>query len=320
MSLPIGKLERVSLREVWPHEAYDFTKWLEDNIDILSEVLDLDLANVVSEHQAGAFSIDLIAEDTSGGTVIIENQLEKSNHDHLGKLITYLTAMSAKAAIWIVSEPRPEHVAAVAWLNEANNASFYMVKLEAVRIAGSPAAPLLTLIVGPSEETKDVGRAKTEIAERHVLRKHWWTALLERAATRTKLHSDLTPGTHSYIGTASGLRGLRYNYTVTQNHSTAELYIDRGKDSGEESGIIFDKLAANRVAIEQAFGGTLQWDRLEEKRACRISAEQAGGYRSPDEQWPEIQASLVDRMVKLERVLQPHIKRIREELAAAHVS
>ena len=103
----IGKLERVELREVWKHEARSFTQWLENNIDVLNEALDLTLVNVDREQAAGAFSVDLVAEDEGGGTVIIENQLEKSNHNHLGKVITYLTAMSAKAAIWIVSDPRP---------------------------------------------------------------------------------------------------------------------------------------------------------------------------------------------------------------------
>ena len=89
----IGKLQRVPLREVWKHEAKDFTQWLQDNIDVLNSVLDLNLVNVEREQAAGSFSIDLVAEDEGGSTIIIENQLEKSNHDHLGKLITYLTAM-----------------------------------------------------------------------------------------------------------------------------------------------------------------------------------------------------------------------------------
>src|SRR5450759_326208 len=128
----IGKLERLPLREVWKHEAYDFTQWLQENIDVLNTTLDLNLVNVDREAAAGSFSIDLVAEDEGGGTVIIENQLDKSNHDHLGKIITYLTAMGARTAIWVVSDPRPEHVAAIAWLNESSSASFYMVKVEAV--------------------------------------------------------------------------------------------------------------------------------------------------------------------------------------------
>ncbi|MEY2840252.1 MAG: hypothetical protein RJB60_2551 [Pseudomonadota bacterium] len=103
---PIGKLQRVPLREVWKHEAYDFTQWLQQNLDVLNTALGLNLVNAEREQAAGSFSIDLVAEDDGGGTVVIENQLEKSNHDHLGKLITYVTAMQARAAVWIISEPR----------------------------------------------------------------------------------------------------------------------------------------------------------------------------------------------------------------------
>ena len=151
----IGRLQRVvNLREVWEHEALHFTPWLEENIDVLNNEIDLSLSIVEREQAAGDFSVDLVAEDESGNPVIIENQLERSNHDHLGKLITYLTAIGAKAAIWIVEDPRPEHIGAISWLNESSAASFYLLKLEAVRIEDSPLAPLLTLIVGPSEEIR----------------------------------------------------------------------------------------------------------------------------------------------------------------------
>lgn len=112
----IGRLQRISLRDVWKHEALDFTKWLQENIEVLNEVIDLNLSNPESERSAGAFSVDLVAEDESGNPVIIENQLEKSDHDHLGKILTYLVAMAAKTAIWIVADPRPEHVSTITWL------------------------------------------------------------------------------------------------------------------------------------------------------------------------------------------------------------
>src|SRR6266571_3249928 len=257
---PIGKLERVVLREVWKHEAADFTQWLEENIVVLNDALDLNLVNVDRERATGDFSIDLVAEDDRGGTVIIENQLEKSNHDHLGKLVTYLSGMGARAAIWIVSDPRPEHVAAVAWLNESSSGAFYMVKVEAVRIGDSPAAPLFTLIVGPSEETKEVGQTKKEIAERYGIRKRWWTQLIERSAKVSKLHAHITPGEHSWLGTSSGISGLNFNYVVTQDECAAELYVDRGKDSEQENKAIFDQLQANQAEVEKAFGGPLSWE------------------------------------------------------------
>jgi len=308
---PIGKLERVALREVWKHEAIDFTQWLQENISVLNDALDLNLVNVDRERATGDFSIDLVAEDDGGGTVIIENQLEKSNHDHLGKIITYLTGMAARAAIWIVSDPRPEHVAAVAWLNESTSGAFYMVKVEAVRIGNSPAAPLFTLIVGPSDETKEVGQTKKEIAERYGIRKRWWTQLVERAAKVSKLHAHITPGEYSWLGTSSGIRGLNLNYVVTQDESAAELYIDRGKNSEEENKTIFDQLQANQAEVEAAFGGPLSWERLEGKRACRIRFTQTGGYRSPEETWPELQDGIISAMGRLEQALRPFLKQLK---------
>src|SRR5947207_2659939 len=124
-TLPIGKIERVPLREVWKQEAHNLTTWLEENIDVLNDVLDISLTNAGREQAAGTFSVDLVGEDESGGTVIIENQLQKSDHDHLGKLITYSAFLEARAAIWIVAEPRPEHVRALSWLNESAPSDFY---------------------------------------------------------------------------------------------------------------------------------------------------------------------------------------------------
>ncbi|MBI5017164.1 MAG: DUF4268 domain-containing protein [Deltaproteobacteria bacterium] len=308
----IGKLERVPLREVWKHEAHNFTQWLQENIDELSAVLDLNIVNVDREQSAGSFSIDLVAEDAGGGTIIIENQLEKSNHDHLGKLITYLTGMGAKAAVWIVSEPRPEHVAAIAWLNESNSAAFYMVKVEAVRIGDSPAAALFTLIVGPSEEAKDVGHTKKEISERYGIRKRWWTQLVERSTKVSKLHAHITPGEYSWIGTSSGVRGLNLNYAVTQEGCGAELYIDRGKDAETENASIFDQLYEHKDEVEKTFGGPLKWERLEGKRACRIKyLQKDGGYRSPEEKWPQIQDGIIQAMNRLEQALRPQLKKLK---------
>ncbi len=308
----IGRLERVPLREVWRHEAYDFTQWLQENIGVLNDALAINLINIDREQSAGAFSVDLVAEDDGGATFIIENQLEKSNHDHLGKIITYLTAMGARAAIWIVSDPRPEHVAAIGWLNESSSADFYMVKVEAVRIGTSPAAPLFTLIVGPSEEAREVGQAKKEIAERYHERKHWWTSLIERSAKVNKLHAHITPGSYGHISTSSGIRGLNLNYVVLENECAVELYIDRGKDSEEENLRLFDQLHANRDAIEKAFGASLSWERLDGKRACRIKfASNAGGYRSPEEQWPTIQDTIIQAMDRLEKALRPYLKQLK---------
>ncbi|MCD5408193.1 DUF4268 domain-containing protein [Candidatus Bipolaricaulota bacterium] len=307
----IGKLERVPLKEVWKHEALEFTKWLEENIDVLNDVLDINLATAEREQSAGSFSVDLVAEDEAGDLVVIENQLGKSDHDHLGKLITYLTALEAKTAIWIVTDPRPEHVRAVSWLNESSAASFYLLKVEAVQIGDSPPAPLLTQIVGPSEESREVGAKKKQLAERDALRYRFWEQLLERARQRTKLHAGISPTHHSWISTGAGKTGLALNYVARQHETYVELYIDRGKDSEAENEAIFEQLLRHREAIESAFGEALEWQRLEGKRACRIKkALEIGGYLD-EEKWPEVHQAMIDAMVRLEKALKPYISKLR---------
>ncbi len=304
----IERLERVSLREVWPHEAYDFSQWLQDNLDVLNEALGLNLASAEAEKAAGEFNIDLLAEDESGRPVIIENQLESSDHDHLGKVVTYLSSIGAEIAIWIVAKPRSEHIKAISWLNEASSGSFYMVKVEAVRIGNSPPAPLLTQIVGPSAESREVGKTKRELSERQKLRFDFWSGLLEKARERTKLHANISPSRDSWVATGAGLSGLSYNYVVRQHDARVELYIDRGSES--ENKAMFDQLLAHREAIETAYDEELTWKRLEGKRACRIHKDtNVGGYR--DDNWDEIHEKLIDMMVRFEAALRPYVKQLK---------
>ena len=308
----IGRIERVRLREVWKHEAADFTTWLEQNIDILNEITDLNVSGVEREKTAGTFNVDLVAEDGDGNPVVIENQLEKTDHDHLGKLITYLTAIEAKKAIWITSVPRPEHIKAVTWLNESNNADFYLLKIEAIKIGESDPAPLLTLIVGPSEEGREAGKAKKKISERYGIRKNFWSALLERAQPKTKLHANISPSEHSWIGTGAGVSGLSYSYVATMNAASVELYIDKGKDADEENKAIFSQLSAAKEEIEDVFGGPLEWQELEGRRACRIKKSiDAGGYRDEEEKWPFIHDTLIDAMIRMEKALASQLRKLR---------
>jgi len=305
----IGKLFRLPLKTVFDLEYKDFTPWLQQNIDVLNEVLDLNLVNVQREQTVGSFSVDLVAQDESsnGGTVVIENQMGKSDHDHLGKLITYLTALDAAAGIWIVSDPRPEHVGALNWLNGLGSARFYMVKAEAVRIGDSLPAPLFTLILGPSPEVAEAGTAKKEIAEQSGFRKRWWTQLIGRAAKVSKMHAHLTPGEWTRLGTSSG--GFFWNYVVAQNECGVELYIDRGQDSTAENKAIFDQVFAHKDAIDKEFGAQLVWDRLDNARASAVRyTMHVGGYRSPEDQWPLIQDQQVEAMVKFEKALRPYLK------------
>jgi hypothetical protein len=307
----IGKIECLPLREVWKHEALNFTTWLVENIDVLSEAIDLELQDAQREQAAGDFSVDLVAQDESGKTVVIENQLEKSNHDHLGKIITYLAALDAGAAIWIVSDPRPEHTKAITWLNESRLASFYLVKAEAIRIGSSEPACLLTLITGPSEETAKAGDTKEDIADRYVVRRRFWERLFERARQKTKLYTTLSPTKDNWVSVSSGKQGLSFHTSIKEKSATAQLVIDRGKDSDAENRAILDQLKAHKTEIEQAFGVPLIWYQREGVRLCRIINEiTIGGYRDEETKWPEIQDAIIDAMVRLEKALKPFVQLI----------
>ncbi|HUC25272.1 MAG TPA: DUF4268 domain-containing protein [Streptosporangiaceae bacterium] len=307
---PIGKIERVPLREVWPHEAYDLTTWLEENVDVLDDVVGLGLVSAQRERAVGAFSVDLVAEDELGRTVVIENQLDRSNHDHLGKLITYTAMTDANAAIWIVSEPRPEHVRAISWLNDSAPADFYLLKIEGVRIGESDPAPLLTLIVRPSEEGRKAGEVKKGIAEGGSIRHRFWSSLLEGARSRTRLHSAISPSDQTWLSTSAGKTGLAFVYSVTQHSGQVELYIDRGSGSANANLAIFNELRSHKDEIEAAFGEPLEWQPLEGKQACRIRKRFEGvGYRD-EEKWTELESLLVDAMVRIEQAFRPYINRL----------
>ena len=301
----IGRIQRVGLRKVWSHEALDFTKWLEEIVDVLVEATGLQLSGVEREQAVGAFSVDLIAEDEDGRPVIIENQLEKSNHDHLGKLLTYLVGIEARKAIWIVADPRPEHVGVVTWLNESSSADFYLLKLEAIRIGESEPAALLTQIVGPSEEARIAGATKKQMAERERQRYRFFEGLLEHAKLRTKLHANISPGTATWVGASAGIAGIAFNYGVRQRDARVELYIDT--PNGDENQRIFEALSLKKEKIEGVFGFPLVWDTKEGRRACRIRKTfTTGGYRD-EEAWEAVYEELAEAMVKLESALKPHL-------------
>lgn len=306
----IGKLEPIPLRELWKHEERGFSAWLESNLEVLSEAVGISLSDPQRELLAGSFQVDLVAEDESGDRVIVENQLEATDHDHLGKLLTYLTNLDAKAAIWITSEQRPEHIRAIQWLNETtpDDVAFFLVRLAAYRISDSEPAPLFTVIVGPSPESKSFGKQKKALAERHILRLKFWEQLLACAkGNGVMLHAQRSPTKDSWISAGAGVRsGLSFTYVIWMKEEGAvELYIDTGDK--DENKRIFDTLQDARAEIEQAFGAPLSWERLDEKRGARVRFVLREGGLTDEDKWPAIQNAMVAAMEKLSRTLKPHL-------------
>lgn len=305
----VGRMDHVPLRDVWKKEAKDFTSWLFENLEILGEELNLDLTPDEKEKSVGSFSADITAEDASGRKVLIENQLEKTDHTHLGQILTYISNLDAKIAVWVSSEPRPEHQQAIEWLNETKSGvEFYLVKVEAYKIGDSEPAAKFTIVTGPSEKTDIVGDAKKDEAARHRLRYDFWESLLEKSKQKTVIHGNISPGTASWIGAGSGVRGLGFNYVVTYKFGQAELYIDRGKESDEENKKIFDRLHSHKEEIEKEFGGNLRWERLDDRRACRISKRIEYAGLGDKDKWDKLQNDMIDAMIRLENALKKHIK------------
>lgn len=308
--MEIQRIDRMKIRDVWPHEARDFTTWLEQNIDVLNDYLAsaVDPESIRREASAGAFSVDLVADNDRGETVIIENQLDRSDHDHLGKVLTYAAAFDAEVAIWIVGDPRPEHVKATAWLNDSSQLTAYMFKIEAIKIGDSPVAPLLTLIVGPAEGAKQVASSKQEKSHRHHARRDFYEALLHHASTLTKLHSGRSGTISPFLGTPSGFAGLNFTYGVTQHATAVYLWIERGREWTEWNDAVYQQLLRHKDQIEADFGGSLTWDAKETNRSRKlITSLDLGGWSDP-ETWPEAIEATVDAMIRFEAAVRPYLQ------------
>jgi len=161
-------------------------------------------------------------------------------------------------------------------------------------------------------EKAEVGETKEELSEKQILRLRFWTQLLAYAKIKTDLHAKISPNDGGWVGASAGIRGLSFCYSVTKHQATAELYIDKGKDTQEENEKIFDKLASTKEEIEMSFGGPLEWERLERKRACRIRKLITEGGYLDEGNWPKVHEAMVDAMIRFHKVLSPHIQYLKK--------
>jgi hypothetical protein len=303
----IGKIQRFQLREVWKHEERDFSSWLCENIDVLNEALGLELMAPERERSAGSFSVDLSGEDRDGDSYIIENQLERSDHDHLGKLVTYAAAFGAQTVIWIVADARPEHAAAVAWLNQSGVSSFYLVRAEAIRIGESAHALSLTQIIGPSAEIKAVGENKRELQSRHQERKAFWSALLPIANAALPIHKNRSPNDDTWLDAAAGARGMSYIYWINQAAWRVTLHLYDESPSWNK--LAFEYLVAKRAQIDAEFGAGLEWDpRPDERLSEIVHRSSRGGYRSDESEKTRVIRDMVDAMRRLHAATKSYLK------------
>jgi hypothetical protein len=182
-----------------------------------------------------------------------------------------------------------------------------MVKAEAVRIEDSPPAPLFTVIVGPSVESREVGKTRRTFVAEHEQRRRFWTALLALMQSRTQLFGSSSANDSAFLTIDAGVPGLTYTFALYPGRVRVELYLDRGKGHEAENQAIFAALQSQQAQIELAFGEPLEWDVLRERQARRIAYCFRGAYLPDEERWPEIQARMIDAMIRLEAALRPHL-------------
>jgi hypothetical protein len=311
--MDIARLEPVDLRQLWKHEELEFTPWLTNHLELLGEAIGMALREVERETPVGPFSADITARTESGDLVLVENQLGPTDHDHLGKLLTYLSNLEAKVAIWIVAEARPEHVRAVEWLNDStpDDVKVFLVRLAGYRIGASPPAVQFTVVAGPSPAGKAAGALRQQWARRHQLRYRFWEQLLASArAQGLTTHANISPTTNSILYAGAGRGGLYWAYVIRlRGASGVELYI--ATPDADTNKRYFDQLVAHREAIEQAFGGSLVWDRGEGKLSSHVRAEVPNaGIEEHEDHWPQIQDGMIQAMRRLTHAVGPYLKRL----------
>lgn len=312
MKTKLSKLERVSLRNAWKHEASDFTPWLAEteNLTMLADTLGLgDLELVATEHWVGEFKLDILCTDGED-QVIIENQLEKTNHTHLGQIITYAAGIGAKKVIWVAESFRPEHIAALEFLNQntTDDLNFFAVEVELWRIGDSPLAPKFEVVVKPNEWTK-TGReqAKAAIAANPTKQRHLrlWTALVEEIKKRAPNIRPQKPQPQHWQNISIGRAGFGLIPTASHrdNRLGVEVYIQH-----PESKKMFKALFDQKEAIEQKLGFQLDWQELPDAHACRIAVWKQNCSLEDEEQWGNYIDWFIEHIVKMNDVFKPVIQ------------
>ncbi len=309
----LGKLVRVNPREVWANEAQNFTPWLRDNIDFLAEAVDIDIQLVESEVAVGDFSVDLVGEEPGQNRpVIIENQLERTNHTHLGQLLTYAAGKGGGVVIWVSPEIRAEHRNALEWLNEATrgNLDFFGVELEVLQIAGSDwKAPNFKVVVAPKSIPPSLsGSQDGQTNERGQRYQGFFLDLLERIhpGNRRKV------GFHTYTLSPSAMKGAGINMVFAANpwRFRVELYIDT--KSAEQNKRIFDRLLSDREKFEPELGEPLSWERLDNRRASRVAWYwgQSVTIMDDPEKLEELKAWAVPSYHKFREVMNSYLENV----------
>lgn len=312
MKAPLGKLERISLRKAWAHEAGEFTPWLAqaDNLNLLAESLGLNELELVGiEHPVGDFKVDILCSD-NGGKVIIENQLEKTNHNHLGQILTYAAGVGARKVIWLAETFRTEHVAALEFLNQhtTDELDFFAVEIELWRIGDSPMAPSFNVVVKPNDWAKagqqNAKAAATMTPTKQRQLKFWteWSAWLQAKGSQVRTQKPLP---QHWTNIALGRAGVHLAATANSREKRVgmEVYIDHANSKS-----MFKQLLVQKDTIESELKLALNWQELPDGHACRIIQLRPESPLEDEAQWPAYFVWLEGAALRMTDVFRPLVK------------
>lgn len=286
------------MREVWKHESLDFTNWLAgpENLELLSDEIGIDISLIQTEASVGNFNVDILAEeDNTGRKIVIENQLESTDHDHLGKIITYASGFDAEFVIWIVKSVRDEHKQAVDWLNEHtdSNINIFAIQMEVWKISNSPYAPKFQVIAKPNDWAKAVKKStmQSELSDTKLLQLDFWTKFKEYAqehGAKIKLRKAYP---QHWFDISFGFSNAHIALTVnSQSEQMAcEIYIPDSKE-------LFSALYEQKENIENELNEKLEWEALPEKKASRIKLITMGSL-SNQENWEQFHSWMLGKVI-----------------------
>ena len=305
----LGKLKEIKdLRKVWPHEAIDFTPWLaeEDNLALLADAVGLEITVDETESSVGDFNVDIYATETgTDRKIIIENQLEDTNHDHLGKLITYASGKSADIVIWVVKRAREEHRSAIEWLNNHTdeNIAFFLVEIKLYQIGSSDIAVKFEVVEKPNDWTKEIKR-NTSSSPTLQARYDYWVAFNDYAFQNhafAKQFNKRKASTDHWMTMSVGSSAchISINQIRKDNQIVVEWYISDDKE-------LFHKFHSHKAEIETDMDMKLDWRELPDKKASRILISHPADFDNKN-QWSEQFDWVMDVALKMKNAFKKYL-------------
>jgi hypothetical protein len=317
----LGRLERVTIRDVWADEAASFTPWLasEENLALLGETIGIELELEAQEKWVGPFRADILCKDlATDDWVLIENQLERTDHRHLGQLLTYAAGLKAVRIIWIATRFTEEHRAALDWLNEITDIhfSFFGIEVEAWRIGDSAIAPKFNLVSKPNDWSKAVAEEKkqAELTDTRKLQLEFWHAFRDYAEEHAKHFRPTKPLPQTWMGLAVGRSGFglaavasmwnseHESYDVNEIRAEFNIYTER-------SGEYLSLLESQRGEIESELGYELEWPGQTDTRQKRICVRRTA-HLEDRESWADLVRWLTRHLDDFRRVFEGRVREL----------